>query len=220
MKKIISLLLAVIIISGFLPISTYASESPSSARQELINSACDAFPEFASKIKTAPESATYGVSRTVQSCHLVVEETRKISDTEYIAYSEFSDGAVYLTSYALLSTYSVNSITSDNASTTVFSANISTTCNYNGDFFATIHNVRYAIVAGDYDYFISAGTPGNYYCCKEAPKPFIVRKQEGANIRAEAGCYYTIYNEDGTDYRTFVLNMYLFNGQFSTTPSF
>lgn len=219
MKKITSFCLAVIVLASVLPLSTKAADTYPSERDKLISLACQTFPEYSSKILAENDNITYMQPYSLQTPQVSHEETRWISETEGITYTEFSDGLVYLSSYYLEPTYSHQTSVSDNGTTTVITCTIGMTSNYNGDFYAQIKNVKYAIVNASPDYFISAGTMGNCYEVKEPLSTYIVNPYESTNLPAEARCYVNIYNEDGTDSRIFDLKMYVFNGEFYTSPA-
>lgn len=88
MKKTLSLCLTILILLTILPLSAFAEDTQLSEQEELINLACDAFPEYRDYI--LGNVSTY--RGTSSDAEIIFCETRKISETEEITYAQYSNG--------------------------------------------------------------------------------------------------------------------------------
>ena len=98
MKKLFALLLVFAMIFATLPFTAFASEA-TSMQSQLTIKACNAFPEYANKIRAQEQQIAHNQLSVLsnQSKDVIINETRDISDTESITYTEFSNGVIMLT---------------------------------------------------------------------------------------------------------------------------
>lgn len=146
-----------VIMSGF-PQAHAAALLPESGldeRSALIEKACLAFPEFADKICSEPSDRVSTKSNTAGR-ETVYTETRKISENEYIVYSESSDGVVLLTSASFEYTLIENGSFMSGSNTTM-NVTIQATCSEVTGVF-TLRNVEYTIIPRGYDQIQKVGS--------------------------------------------------------------
>ena len=151
MKRLFSLLLALGIMLTSFPVNSYAAEEQE--RDELINLACTVFPEFSEKILN-PTIINQPYSRSIEEPVLVYSEARAISENEELIYSEYSNGAVLLTSYnkeLTRTSYESNSFAVH------ITANIKATCTSSSGYFQ-LTGIKYSFLANDYDLITNTGT--------------------------------------------------------------
>lgn len=168
MKRKISMLLGVFVIICTLPLTAFATtaqESPVLAREKLIQSACEAFPEFQEKImEQSGESTLAPYSAKVR--HIVYSETRAISDNKKIQYCEYSDGVILLSS-VVYESRSAN-ITVNSRESSSFAVNydvtIEATMPYISGYFK-LSNVKFTLINTQYDCITSLGTPSKSGNC-------------------------------------------------------
>ncbi len=157
MKKLFALLLVFAMIFATLPFTAFASEA-TSMQSQLTIKACNAFPEYANKIRAQEQQASKEkLSITSnQSKDVVINETRNISDKESITYTEFSDGLIMLTtssvSYSTTTTHVISS-----GSRTYYTMDILAELVGFSGCHATLHNVKYIIDTNGYDKINSFG---------------------------------------------------------------
>lgn len=189
MKKLVSLILSIMLIIA-IPIYAAAEETDTITRDELIELACSVFPEYASNIRSEHQLATQNNSRSFAQTELVNEVTRSISDTHTLTYSEYSNGAVYLTSAEIDPWYIPDYNYSDNSTTMIYIGHIIVTCNFNEDAIVIINNIKFALVDRMYDFIISGGScTGVEYA--RVTGPHTTRLNEAANRPAEI--YYDLH---------------------------
>ncbi|MBQ3192453.1 MAG: hypothetical protein IJB59_02655 [Oscillospiraceae bacterium] len=219
MKKLLSAILAMIMLLTMLPIGTSAAETGNSERDELIALACEVFPEYAEKIHGDGLSTSGNTSRTISAPELIKEETRCISDSNKITYSEFSDGSVYITNSNLNLWYMTDNSVSDNSTTTVYTGHIAITCNFNGDAYICIKNLKFALVNGGNDYIISGGYIDARYELTYFSGPHTIRSTE-INSSQPAKIYYDLHINDPADGDSDPFNVYFSVGNNTYSTSY
>ena len=95
MKRIFSLILALLMLIVSVPLTTTASEQEVSRHDYLIELACDTFPEYASIIRG--QNTFSHASLHSDSNGVIFSETRTISDTETLNIAQLSSGNVIIT---------------------------------------------------------------------------------------------------------------------------
>lgn len=90
MKKILATLLSITLVIVLLTPQAYADTVTSS---DLCAIACEAFPEFASRITQCASSRE---TASNENLVLRVSATRQLSENRQISYQEFSDGSIYV----------------------------------------------------------------------------------------------------------------------------
>lgn len=157
MKRIMSLLLVFVMVLVIAPVPAHASSSAENDVQaEMLETACDVFPEYADKIMArAPTTVNARSASTTRD--LVVTESRNVTDSRVIVYSEYSDGLVLLADYG----YEYETITNSqdiDGSRTYVDIDIRATSNYFYGYFE-LQNVQFTIYGRGYERITSAGTP-------------------------------------------------------------
>lgn len=156
MRKLLSVLLAVIMLLS-LSVPALASET-SSDRAELIELACDVFPEYEDKILSSNSSAsTY--SRTQAEPVLIVNESRAVSESETLLYTEYSDGTVLLTDWEV--TAKSPTVTIEDRYSSSFAVNytvtLKATCTSVTGYYK-LQNVKFSLINSAYDEITDTGT--------------------------------------------------------------
>lgn len=157
MKKICSLLFAVLILLGTLPFSATASEG-NLDQGELIELACEVFPEYEEYLNNPPasiptRSGNGGIGEVVSS------KTRSISDTESMTATLYSTGYVvvgYVFDYYKVA---ISDSGSQIGPDYIGSASFTVTTNGKGKGQFNLNSVGYIIHQNDTGYFTSYGTP-------------------------------------------------------------
>lgn len=157
MKRFLSIFLALVMLLAVMPLSTYAAENKT-GRDILLEKACAAFPEYASKIAadTAPIS-TYSFQ---QERVVVFSETRELSDNELVSYTEYSDGLILLSDVTPNSSVKYNS-TTDVGTQIKVDITVTATCSGVNSYFKA-SNVKFTIEEYGYDHIDSIGSPRAY----------------------------------------------------------
>ena len=158
MKKLFALLLVFAMIFATLPFTAFASEA-TSMQSQLTIKACNAFPEYANKIRAQEQQIAHNQLSVLsnQSKDVIINETRDISDTESITYTEFSNGVIMLTGSSV--SYDVES---DNTSTS--GSNVNHTVDIYAELVGypnchvNLYDIKYTIVKNGYDKITSKGT--------------------------------------------------------------
>lgn len=156
MKRCLSIFLSLLLMLTMFPVTANATENSTTECEELIDLACQIFPEYVSKIKNH-EISTYALPRNIEQPEIVFSETRAVSEDENIIYTEYSDGAVLLTDLQFNKevTY-VDRQTG--AGATVVTVNIKATCNQVSDQYFKLSNVVYTLNGAGYDSIDNPGT--------------------------------------------------------------
>lgn len=163
MKKILSITLSVIFLISIFPLSVFANEQEVPTHDEIINMACEVFPEYTEIITNQNiPSTTY--ARTQQERQIVKSITREASEDTMMNYTEYSDGVAILSSYTCpASKKTVNHTTIDGGYITT--VNITVTCTISdGVFYLT--NLEYKTLESGYDSIVDIGTPSSNSDCQ------------------------------------------------------
>lgn len=178
-RRYLSVILAVIMLLTMLPFPTVAAKDISE-RNEIIELACQVYPEFANKIRYQ-KITTSNNTRSADPI-LVYSDSRNVSNNEILLYSEYSNGVILLTDYNFDEVVTtVDSVTG--AGATACTINIKATCSNISGYFQ-INDFRYTLVSSAYDRIDSLG---EYF-------PY---EEPGNGI--ENDCY---FNESSTNPRT------------------
>ena len=161
MKKLISLCLALVMLLTVFPVNAFAAENTNSEYDQLMELACEVFPEYASTINAA-NSSSRNHTRSSADYSVVHCETRDVSDTESLTLALLSSGDVFLINRA---TDLVNiSIPSQNT-TDITTVGVSGTATFrfvsssDPSWIATLSNVAFTIWYYDTSRFTNYGTP-------------------------------------------------------------
>lgn len=160
MKKLFSVLLAVLILLGTLPFSVAASEG-NLEQGKLIELACEVFPEYEVYLKNPPVSIP-SRSGNDDIGEVVSNETRSISDTESMTVTLYSTGYVvvgYVYDYFKVA---ISDSGSQVGSDFIGNASFTVTTNRKGDGQFNLNNVGFIINQNNTGYFTSYGTPSYY----------------------------------------------------------
>lgn len=155
MKRTLSILLAALLLVTMLPLSVGAEEA-TSERERLMALACEVFPEYADVI-AADQAPAENRLRSIEKPTVVFTETRKVSNDEYITYTELSNGIVTLVDLATDPTLTYVSEHMTGTSTSYTATLTGTAPGSMQTFKAT--GVRFTIYNSSYDRVISTGTP-------------------------------------------------------------
>lgn len=186
MKKVISLCLALFILFATMPV-VHATDSSVNTHEELINLACEVYPEYANKIrnqKILPSSH----ARSSEPPELIYSDSRDTSNGGTLLYSEYSNGVILLTNYTPKKEVTVVD-SNTGAGATAYTINISATCSgTNGTF--TAKNVKYTTISSSYDRIDSVGTHdeytpemNGYIACSlqnVTPNPYVVMNESAS----------------------------------------
>lgn len=160
MKKSLAVLFAAILFLTMIPVSVSAAETDLSEYNELINLACEAFPEYASAIRENDRNSR-STLYSVSSNEVVFSDTRSISDSVKIGITQFSSGDIFVTKY-VASGYEIditNPETGDISNVGVHgSADFTVALS---GFYKTfeLSDVSFTIYYNASDYFTDTGTP-------------------------------------------------------------
>ena len=165
MKKSISILLSIILILTAFPFYCFATEQDTAEREELIALACEVFPEYCDAIQGQAIS-TYTLPRSTDTIEEVFTETRNISDTTTLTYTQYSDGSGILTQLSTTDGCEKD-VTYDerhaSAGATYSSITIEATYTgestngYGSNGYFKLTGLEYVIMSGDYDYIGDIG---------------------------------------------------------------
>lgn len=156
MKKLFGILLSLVIVINLIPFPAFAAENSSCEYDEIIEAACEVFPEYAVKILcNTPDGLGY--SRTRNSATLVICETRSVSENQEITYAEFSNGAVVLASNVFSKVVTPTS-SNELGGVVTTTCEIKVVCNYASKIAFKLSRFIYKMLANDYDYIVSKGT--------------------------------------------------------------
>lgn len=158
MKRVLSILLAAVLLFTMMPFAAFADESEASERDELLAQACEVFPEYASMIRgeyVAPQSLPQDGGN-----EKLFEEHRDISDTTTMSIVGYMSGDVYVTTQTTSGyeiTYSTSNVSSGVTGVRGFVSFRATCTNASGLF--KLNDVQFQILYNASDYFMSYGTP-------------------------------------------------------------
>lgn len=153
MKKIISIFLCVIMILGMLPFCVSAAED-SNTHDELINLACEVFPEYRDIILGEPIA-----TRSIENNVLISNETRKISDTETLGIARYINGytVVYVTAVDV--SLEPDETSSGIGPDIIGRVDFRATSNIDKDSYFALDGVGFIIHQNGTGYFTAYGTP-------------------------------------------------------------
>ena len=160
MKKMLAIMLAIVVMVSLLTVNVAATGIKGGEmykRNEIMEKACQVFPEYAAIIRTENRNTAYKAkSHSDKRLHVVREETRSAGPNRNITYTELSDGAVLLASYSFY--YSDNTTHEPpHGGETKYTATIDVMCTASYGVF-TLRNIKYTISDG-YDKITSPGSP-------------------------------------------------------------
>ncbi|MBS5667478.1 MAG: hypothetical protein KHX05_07280 [Firmicutes bacterium] len=157
MKRVLSILLAAVLLFTVMPFAVFADESEASERDRLVAQACEVFPEYASMIRgeyVAPQSLPQdGINEKL------FEEHRDISDTTTMSIVGYMSGDVYVTKQTTRGyeiTYSTSNVSSGVTGVRGFVSFDAFCTNVPGLF--KLKDVQFQILYNASDYFMSYGT--------------------------------------------------------------
>lgn len=161
-RKYLSFFLTVIMLLTMMPFSAAAADT-TSERDEIIELACEIYPEHADKIRH--QTITSADNTRSSDAVLVYSDSREVSESETLLYSEYSNGIILLTDYDFDEVVTtVDSATG--AGATTYTINVKATCSHVAGHFM-INNFKYTLISSTYDRIDSLGTyyayetPGN-----------------------------------------------------------
>lgn len=157
MKKLFSVLLAVVILLGTLTFNA-AAAARNTEQEELIELACVVFPEYEEYLKNPPATVT-ARSGNGNTGEVVSSETRSISDTESMTATLYSTGYVVLGYVYDYFKVAISDSGSQVGSDFVGSASFTVTTNGKGEGRFNLNNVGFIIHQNGTGYFSSYGTP-------------------------------------------------------------
>lgn len=158
MKKMLSTCLAIFMLFTILPLSAFAEDKQLNEQEELINLACEAFPEYKDYI-LGNISMYRGTS---SDSEIIFCETRNISETEKITYAQYANGRGIIVGSNIavfgVSLYDPSQSNISGGYDYTFSVNVTTTetSDFPGIFYVTGCKAR--IMSATYDSLINYGT--------------------------------------------------------------
>lgn len=171
MKRYFSIILSIVLFVSALPLNVFAIEDALSEHEELIELACEVFPEYSSKILGEIHSSNASNARSLSAPtrEELFTETRKYGENSSLIYTEYSDGLVLITAVSdPESDGCEHDITYNERHTGAGATTVSMTvrATYNGASsygygctgYFKISNFQYTTISGDYDYINSVGT--------------------------------------------------------------
>lgn len=160
MKKLVALIISCAVLITVFPFGVSAVSDDQQRNSLLNEKAASVFPEYADKILN-PDCRVSTNTRSTTNREIVANETRAVSDNEYITYTEYSDGLILLSDYDFdAESEGVNTVTG--LGYRQITINITAWClstYYDGYFY--LDNVTYQLNDGDnnFDTIINPGTP-------------------------------------------------------------
>lgn len=164
MNKAIAFILSLVITMTSLPICVSAEEN-TTKRAELLSTACDVFPEYASTISNDGKVSSV-FARSIQEPYMVISETRPTSENSSLTYTGYSDGSFMITSltYTPYEDYSYTDYESTAYAAHV-TADIEATVSDSGGLFE-LSGVSFSLINGSYDIITNEGTSSYNSFCK------------------------------------------------------
>ncbi len=209
MKKYLALFLSLALLLTTIPFSASAAETQS-GHETLVQKACYAFPEYAEKMQN-PQDGAQLYSRSAMPRELLVKETRPVSDTEYVTYSEYSDGLILLSGYDFTAeSTTVNYVTGSTYRN--ITIDIEATCvndvSYDGYFY--LKGVSYSLRDNEFDVITNPGTESRTGYCTKATRTTYTEKE---SYTTNAGIVYRLWFQLGpTGYYTVESQLSLYVG--------
>ena len=169
MKKFVSLILVFAMLITAFPLTCFAEEIEADEYEDLASVACAAFPEYADRIRNNNNNtrsiSAYNADETPE---IVTSETRMVSSTQTVSYTEYSDGSILL-SDARVTDQFTESYTVDNSSTalniTIYTVTLRAGYTATGDY-VKVSNLVYKVRSSGYDSITNTGTysASSSYC--------------------------------------------------------
>ena len=207
MKKALSLLLATVLLLSLLPTPTYAAESDSSVREQWIQLACEAFPEYEDNIRGTVSTYSRTIVELETTPEVVFCETREISETETVTYAQYSDGRSIIIGGKAAARLTAAPTQSNFAGgidyTITYTVVPTDTDNFDGIF--QVIDFKCRVMPATYDSILNIGTPSVNYSsiCKYNVYPGNLT--ETASSPANVNYSITFYpNYATSDYRLIV----------------
>lgn len=151
-RRLLAIILTLAMLLSTAPAVFAANESD--VHQELVDLACEIFPEYENKIlyqKVVPPSVMRSSEVT-----LVHSESRSVSDSQTLQYSEYSNGLILLTDAAKGET-EVTYIDITGNTKTTYTMDITATCSQTQGAFVW-NNIRFTTFTNAYDQIDSIGS--------------------------------------------------------------
>lgn len=162
MKRMIALFLSICMVACVLPFGVLAADN-SSRREALLQRGCDAFPEFKDKILADTQPAEISTFGAVGP-YIVFSDTRAISETEELQYTEYSDGTYLLSSFEC-KPLSVT-VNSHNNSSQAVNYDVTLEATMSGiDGYFRLRNLKFSLINGQYDCITNKGSPSRSGSC-------------------------------------------------------
>lgn len=160
MKKLISICLALVILLTVFPMNAFAKENTDTEYDQLIELACEVFPEYASTINAA-NSNSYSRARSSADYSVVHCETRSVSDQENLTLAQLASGDIFLIygnsnldiSIPNQSTTDISNVGVSGTATFKFVSTLDSSC------VATLSNVGFTLWYYATSHFTNYGTP-------------------------------------------------------------
>lgn len=124
-------------------------------RDEILENACIVFPEYA--VKIAADTMPVTPYRSFVQRELVHTETRALSDSEFIVYTEYSDGLIVLDQVTMEEEVIYHG-TSDIANEIKVDITVKATCSATTAYFE-VSNIKFTIDEYYFDHIDSIGSP-------------------------------------------------------------
>lgn len=155
MKKLISFILAAVVLLGLVPVHALASESSSITREDVIAMACEVFPEHEAQIRgdTPIQVASSRNANDDLLGNIVVCETRMNENGEIFTYRQYSRGLSFVQCFLDIR----NLVTSSGSGYANRKCDLYFTCNAS-DEVLIVKNFSYTLVQGGYDVINNYGT--------------------------------------------------------------
>lgn len=152
-RRLVSILIAIVMLFSSVPVAFATNVIDD--QQELIDLACEIFPEYANKIlyqKALPPSVM-----RISDVELVHSESRNVSNSKTLLYSEYSNGIILLTETENEPAEVKYVDITSGSSSTVYTINIKATCT---DAYGTFNaeNIKFTLISSAYDRIDSKGT--------------------------------------------------------------
>lgn len=165
MRKVISVFLCVVLLFGILPLYATASEG-TDVQEELINLACEVFPEYADILQNPP-TAMYNRIQSNESDTIVFTGTRNVSENHLVSIVVFQSGSAYVVDKCGFEYEETEAHGSQIGPDYIGGASFKVTCTtLNGVFL--LNDVEYIVHQNGTGYFTSYGTyeTDEYERCK------------------------------------------------------
>lgn len=155
MKRTLSMILAILLVTALASTSVFAHESDPITANDIAELACELFPEFEGQIKGESISNSLS-SRSMNNCTLgpfIIEETRQTENGELLTYQQDERGVVVVT-YA----YGSEIVSSSYGTGYAYrKSNIYMYCNVS-DEILEVNGFEYTLVQNAYDSISAYGT--------------------------------------------------------------